>query len=729
MRPDEAGREGRTPSPEEVATGDRILRAGREIRRLLDELMLVYAAGEAATRGSVGQPAPIRRGPSIPWRPHAPLERDERPLFVVGVSTWNREAYIHRFVESFVATRSDAFNWALVIADDGSTDDTIDYLDSLSIPDCQVVVVKNKGRTIAGQANTILQVADALDFDFGIKCDDDIFFTSPGWDRLYYEAAQATGVHHLVYHNVEWKPARHDVGNGLLHSSVGARESMGCLYTFTPSVVAAVGFMDGAEFDFRGHSHIDFTVRCCRAGFNDEAQLWDAAGSNTHVGMWSRDEYIDLVDWSSSEVKSILTAEERVRRMSVIDQHDRVFVPATAPDYSTPRSRFVLSPVNDAVAEALQVVPTLEEEAGLLSGFDAIFVLNLAHDVEKWMVTAAMLGAHGLEFERFPGVDGNDEQVVESWRAYASLGLTHELERRINRKLIQSPGAWGYLLTMEALLETAEARRLRRILVFDDDVMLHRRFAEVFEHTLAELPHDWKLLYLGRSQVDRDAEARISERLVHPGQGANGSFAIALDSSVFDLALDEVRRFDWPFDSGALREIDRRYPNRTLAAEPPLVVADVTESAIRKSRNLERFAQQHGWEVDEYEPRRHRSRHESEHTVPLVSVVVPCSGDEPTIGDALSSLRVQSHGRLEILAVLTEATPRMVGTLERLRDRDSRLRVLVLEDGGDEAAALNGALSFAHGRHLRHTRTHRGLVDRSNRAVCRVRSKPKARRG
>lgn len=48
------------------------------------------------------------------------------------------------------------------------------------------------------------------------------------------------------------------------------------------------------------------------------------------------------------------------------------------------------------------------------------------------------------------------------------------------------PGELGYLATMRDLLADAQRRRVRALLVFDDDALLHQEFAQRLEHILGE---------------------------------------------------------------------------------------------------------------------------------------------------------------------------------------------------------------------------------------------------
>ncbi len=233
--------------------------------------------------------------------------------------------------------------------------------------------------------------------------------------------------------------------------------------------------------------------------------------------------------------------------------------------------------------------------------FDAVFVISLRRDRDRFEYVGKMLTEHGIEFERFDASDGNHPEFDAEWERYSTGGLQLPREHFTGQRVIESRGALGYLKTMERLLIAAQQRDLETVLVLEDDIMLHKRFAQLFTESWAELPADWKLVYLGSAQVDREKIIPFSDHLYHPGAMANGSYAFAMHSSVFDQALASIARFDWPFDAGALREIDASYPSQTFAVNPPLAVADVSRSAIRPGRDLEAHGNKHGWNLKDYE--------------------------------------------------------------------------------------------------------------------------------
>jgi len=234
-------------------------------------------------------------------------------------------------VSSFLRTRSD-YSWELIIADDGSTDGTLDYIKNLSIPDLKITLIQNERAGSHHQFNTIIKAIENKDFKICFKCDDDIEFTKAGWVELYQNAMRESGYQHLCYFNSSWNPAR-ALNPTIKKGSVEARcltpHVQGAFFTITPEVIRQVGFMDVENFGFRGVGHIDYMYRACRAGFNDISHPFDAAGSEEYITY-------QLLDYKSALDKSLVYAidnEQDVKRKWEIVGQNRIFIPYREPGF------------------------------------------------------------------------------------------------------------------------------------------------------------------------------------------------------------------------------------------------------------------------------------------------------------------------------------------------------------------------------------------------------------
>ena len=67
---------------------------------------------------------------------------------------------------------------------------------------------------------------------------------------------------------------------------------MGCFYTVTPRMLEDMGGFDEKEFPIRGHSHIDFSMRACRKGYNNSETLFDIESSTDYIGIHPKEGYV-----------------------------------------------------------------------------------------------------------------------------------------------------------------------------------------------------------------------------------------------------------------------------------------------------------------------------------------------------------------------------------------------------------------------------------------------------
>jgi len=212
--------------------------------------------------------------------------------FVLAITTYNRIAYLKDCIESWLKTRSDSNAWVLIVADDGSVDGSLEYIENLSLHNTEVVVIKNKRIGVHQQVNTIIKKLEELDYDFCFKVDDDIFFKEKGWDLAYFSTAMNTGFHHLVFCDENWCAEQFLEQPKRKAELVGRLDYLnvhGFFYTISPQVIRRVGYFDIENFGFRGMGHVDYTVRCARAGFTDLQTPWDIKESNKYLTTSKKD--------------------------------------------------------------------------------------------------------------------------------------------------------------------------------------------------------------------------------------------------------------------------------------------------------------------------------------------------------------------------------------------------------------------------------------------------------
>jgi hypothetical protein len=245
--------------------------------------------------------------------------RKHNKLFIIGIVTYNRIGYLRECVNSLKKTLDTEIDYILVIADGYSIDNTDLYLKELEFDDnISYYCIKNKNHFIYRQSNSILYFSERFEYDIGFILNDDLVFKKNGWDRLYYTILLKHKIEHLVFYDKKFKHSKFYVIKADTQSNCSANNCQGAMFTFTKNVVDKVGYFDENNFKIRGHSHIDYTLRCCRLGFNNMDKLWDVKGSNEYIELNNK-HYI-----SSFSKLPILLRELYKTDIYEIDRRERI---------------------------------------------------------------------------------------------------------------------------------------------------------------------------------------------------------------------------------------------------------------------------------------------------------------------------------------------------------------------------------------------------------------------
>ncbi len=562
-----------------------------------------------------------------------------KPKFIFAIKTWNRLDYLQKCIESFLNTRSLDFEWVVIIADDGSTDGTVGYLETLTIPH-ELHVIYNHGVYACGQTNTIFDLSMLIGFDLAFHVDDDTFFIQPGWDKLYAEAVKSSGYEHLCYRNwqqyLNLKRKQSDPNFQLAeptYDSSGKCESIvdvfscdGSFFTITPNVINRVGYTDEKNFPIRGQWHIDYSARCARAGFNTEKHFFDAKNSNEYIELQANSEsYRCSLPWNEN-YKKTKDPEELKRRSLIVKNPDRIYV-------SRNSRKFIDEKLNQKSSK--RQVNVVSNYTHLNDVFEKVFVLNLDRRQDRLEKVLRQTKKLGIEFERFSAVDGKKEPYLSEYQEYSQQPLVNfplqetfistwkefyinpntsiiskvafvENKNKNKAKAIASPGAWGYLKSYVAILTEAISQDYESIVVFDDDVIFHNDFNQLFSQIYKQLPDNWMILQLGALQYDwGDDWINWWTKNYYSCNGSSvGSHAVAIHYSAYPILLNYCLLYNLPFDIGPLTAVQNQYKDRCFVFYPNLAIQDVSESDISSSekQSLEAIKENniYRWHLNDY---------------------------------------------------------------------------------------------------------------------------------
>ncbi len=101
---------------------------------------------------------------------------------------------------------------------------------------------------------------------------------------------------------------------------------MGCFWTFTPNVLEKVGYYDLLNFGVSGNGHTDYTIRCCRAGFNRNKTLFDLYESSEFIAM--QDEGYKCSLYLNTEIDvNLIGVLDKLHKDFTLSIENRIYIP------------------------------------------------------------------------------------------------------------------------------------------------------------------------------------------------------------------------------------------------------------------------------------------------------------------------------------------------------------------------------------------------------------------
>jgi GR25 family glycosyltransferase involved in LPS biosynthesis len=247
--------------------------------------------------------------------------------------------------------------------------------------------------------------------------------------------------------------------------------------------------------------------------------------------------------------------------------------------------------------------------------FDHIYIVNLARRADRRREMVQKLTKLKIKAEFFPAEDGTSEENFREFSDYFNTPIdpenAHELEIKLKRKAIFSPGAWGTLKTYKNILTEAGNKGFDKILCLEDDAIFAKYFEESFNQAITIIPENWKLLYLGASQhswaenidliIPADKFDENTPVKYYLPLNTDGAFAIGIRNRAFSYLISEINKMNCAFDSGALRSAAKAFKGGCFVVTPNLVIADVRDSDIRIGRKQSDFAEIVRWDLKLYD--------------------------------------------------------------------------------------------------------------------------------
>lgn len=245
----------------------------------------------------------------------------------------------------------------------------------------------------------------------------------------------------------------------------------------------------------------------------------------------------------------------------------------------------------DSFIDDTTIEKILKEKFDINEYFDNIYCLNLDKRKDRWVKVSEQFKRFSISVERFNALDGSlisdeDFELVNPNRISG--------EEASMSGIIENKNALACLLSHINIIKDAKGNNYKRILIFEDDIMLSNNFdSEVSK--ISKL--NWKMIYLGASQFNWSG---IKIKKGHYlSKNTLGTFAYAIDSSVYDIILETLETKRKSVDN-LLSEVQDKLHGQCYTLYPNIVISDVNDSDIRVNKEMSSYSRMMKWENDKF---------------------------------------------------------------------------------------------------------------------------------
>jgi GR25 family glycosyltransferase involved in LPS biosynthesis len=232
------------------------------------------------------------------------------------------------------------------------------------------------------------------------------------------------------------------------------------------------------------------------------------------------------------------------------------------------------------------IINNIEENFNINKYFDKIYCLNLDRRQDRFEKVKCQFDENNINFERWSAIDGDNFTDFKSNLNERISSIKGEIENKYSL---------ACLLSHIEIIKDAKSKKYKKILIFEDDVILSKDFSEEVKILKDK---DWKLFYLGASQfIWKDIQI---DKGIYKCKNTLGTFAYAIDSSIYDDLLEILEKKEKSVDN-YLSIVQDKYLNKCFTLYPNIVISDVEDSDIRKKSDIIEYSKLMKWELNKFE--------------------------------------------------------------------------------------------------------------------------------
>lgn len=270
------------------------------------------------------------------------------------------------------------------------------------------------------------------------------------------------------------------------------------------------------------------------------------------------------------------------------------------------------------------------------SYFDKIYCLNLEKRTDRWERVNKEFIKNSINVTKFKAVSEDMISDVE----FNLLKIKYNVNNLSDDELylhglIENKKSLACLTTHLKIIKEAKLNKYKRILIFEDDILISSDFKERI--SIIKLL-DWEILYLGSSQFSWN-DIKI-ENNFYKSKNTLGTFAYCISDSIYDELISLLSSKRKSIDN-LIAEIQLKTKSYTIY--PNIVISDVSNSDIRESKDIISYSNMVKWDLSKFNIK-----------IKSISMIIPCYNQSKFLEECIDSCLSQSILPDEIIVLLMD---------------------------------------------------------------------------
>lgn len=212
--------------------------------------------------------------------------------------------------------------------------------------------------------------------------------------------------------------------------------------------------------------------------------------------------------------------------------------------------------------------------------FDKIYIINLEHRKDRLIKTL---------FQINKTLTDSDKKIIRIFKGFNGKKKVSEQItdcRYINCKYSSklSDGERGIRITILNILEDAIKNKYENILIFEDDIIFHKKFYEYFQN-IKFLNKKWYLLFFGAFFYKNKPHKIFKNFYIPFNSDICGAFSVGFNKNVYKLIYHTImKNYDSPSDRKPFIKLIQLYTKqmKIFMFNPNIIISDVfSQSDIR----------------------------------------------------------------------------------------------------------------------------------------------------